>query len=101
MAAKLPNSLRQPPTPEYTIGTMPVGSEYDFHWPVMRVDLGGSCYLNPAVKGDISGFVRVRRGEDGYHVTPLPGVRWTLEEIPESEKAGLIPVATVTECKRP
>jgi hypothetical protein len=68
MPAKLPPSLLKRSLPSYTIGTMPVGSEYDVERGVMLVDQDGSCYLDPDAKIKEVDFLHVRRDEAGYYV---------------------------------
>ena|ERR1051326_3800369 len=100
MPAKLPQSLIKQPPPNYTIETMPVGSEYSVDPMAMLVDGDGSCYLEPDHKIKEIDCITVKRDEVGYHVTVrLPGVRWTLTAIPVERKVKLIPVQTLTDFK--
>ena len=66
MPAKLPENYVKQPLPPYTLGTMPVGSEYDAaDLRAMLVDLEGYCYLDPDVRITEAGFMHVRRDEAG------------------------------------
>ena len=97
MPAKLAASLIRPELPEYTIGTMPVGSEFYFSGTAMLVDQDRTCYLDPDKKAGASEFLAVRRDDRGYHVkVRMSGIQWIPEPLSPQRKAKLIPVESLT-----
>lgn len=98
--AKLPQSLLKVPPKTCTVGTMPIGAKMSGGAYVMLVDPELSCYLRPdQTVSDDDGWVNIVRDEHGYHVTVTLPIHWSPAEISEAERAGLIPVASVTKVK--
>ena len=100
MPAQIPDSLL-PPSILTTLRLMPVGAEYTFDRDALLVDRDGSCYLYPEAQIAQPHPLRVRRDEDGYHVTVVNADKpWTPRRIPEVVKPDLIPVATIRDATR-